>query len=95
MGKKLKLQEITDLCNCSTSQIQHDFVQVLGMSPLAYQAKLRVQYAKDKLRAGQSLVSIAMDCGFSEQSGLSRFFKKHTDMTLLAYQSKGDRMDWA
>lgn len=83
---RMNMRELADICDCSPSQLQRDFAHVLGTSPLAYQAKMRLQYAKDKLKTDQSLASIAVDCGFSEQSGLSRFFKTHTHMTLSEYR---------
>lgn len=87
LSKSLNVRELAERCDCSMSQIQRDFVNVLSLSPRQYQARLRLQRIKDKMRTDCSLIEIAMDCGFSEQSGLSRFFRKQTGMTLTDFKA--------
>ncbi len=85
LDDRLDMKTLADLCGCSVSQIGRDFAGVLAMSPTGYQAKLRLQHMKDRIKAGHSLSTIAIDCGFSEQSAMSRFFKKHTTMTITDF----------
>ncbi len=79
------LSELASLANCSESQIGRDFIQFLGLSPRAYLNELRIQRAKDLIFSGMDLANIAIESGFSDQSSLTRSFKKSVGMTPRAF----------
>ena len=46
----------------------------------------RVEKAKERIAAGDALINVALDCGFSDQSHLTRTFRRLTGMTPTAFQ---------
>jgi AraC-like DNA-binding protein len=50
----------------------HDF----GLPPHAYHMRLRLAEASRLLARGQSVSTVAFDCGFADQSHLSRKFRE-------------------
>ena len=62
------------------------FKRDVGLSPDQYQAYLKVCKAKDLLTKGTSVVQTALDAGFSDQSHLTRVFKKYTQVTPGRFQ---------
>lgn len=82
----ISAKELANRNNCSISQIERDFSSILNMTPTSYQARLKIRYIKSQLEAGVPLVYIAFDVGFSEQSTLSRYFKKNTNITMQEYK---------
>ena len=57
------------------------FKRDVGLSPDQYQTCLRIHKAKDLLAKGTPIVKTALDTGFSDQSHLTRVFKKYTQVT--------------
>lgn len=84
----ISVKEIAGINKCSVSQIERDFSKILNMTPSAYQARLKLKSITSQLKAGVPLVQIALEAGFSEQSTLSRFFKKHTHLTMQEYKTR-------
>ena len=63
------------------------FHKELGMTPVAYLNRYRVQQAKQLLtRTHRSITEIALDVGFSSSSYFSRIFRRETGMTPEAYR---------
>lgn len=59
----------------SISQLDRDFINVLGLSPTKYQQKLRLEHAQDLLLdTTLSIAQIAGACGYSDQSSFTRAF---------------------
>ncbi len=75
------INELADISGCSASQLNRDFIRFLGISPLAYRTELQIQRAKDLIKARMKLADIALECGFFDQSGFSRCFKKSVGIT--------------
>jgi AraC-like DNA-binding protein len=57
----------------------------VGAAPSAYRRALRVMHAQRLLRRGESIASVASDCGFYDQSHLNRHFKRVTGVTPRTY----------
>ena len=62
------------------------FHKVVGLPPHAYQVQRRINHAKRLIRLGVKLSDVAVDCGFTDQSHLSRNFKSALGATPGAYQ---------
>jgi len=63
------------------------FHKELGMTPVAYLNRYRVQQAKQLLTyTHKSITEIALDVGFSSSSYFSRIFRRETGMTPEAYR---------
>jgi transcriptional regulator GlxA family with amidase domain len=61
------------------------FTNRVGMPPGAYHLQLRVNRAKQLLRQGEPLSFVAAATGFTDQSHLTRHFRRITGVTPGAY----------
>ena len=86
IGEPPGMAALAGQCGCSVSQLNRDFLSVLSMTPAQYQAKIRTQRIREYVAADVPLAAIALNCGFSDQSALSRYFKRQTGTTLTAYR---------
>jgi AraC family transcriptional regulator len=78
------LREIADAARMSSFHLARLFKERLGISPYQYLLHLRVQSAKSLLAAGagmHSLAEVALAVGFSDQSHLTRHFKRVLGVT--------------
>jgi AraC family transcriptional regulator len=75
IGQQISLQELAKECRLSISHFAAAFRQSMGASPHRWLMRRRVEIAKKMLLStDSSLSAIALDCGFSDQSHLSRVF---------------------
>lgn len=82
--RDIGLREIADAARVSPFHLAHLFKERLGVSPYQYLLHLRVQSAQSLLAAGagmQSLADVALAVGFSDQSHLTRHFKRVLGVT--------------
>src|SRR6202162_1929600 len=71
------LKEVARECGLSVSYFSHAFRRTLGVAPHQWLIEQRVVLSKDKLRDdGLSLSDVAIECGFSDQSHLTRIFRQ-------------------
>jgi AraC-like DNA-binding protein len=69
--------EVARECGLSVSYFSHAFRRTLGVSPHKWLIEQRVVLSKEKLRDnGLSLSDVAAECGFSDQSHLTRAFRQ-------------------
>lgn len=61
------------------------FKRRFGLPPLSYQIHLRVEQAQMALRAGRRPARVAAECGFFDQSHLTRHFKRILGVTPSQY----------
>jgi len=67
------------------------FSKEVGIGPMAYLSRYRIQQAKHLLSCGEfSITQVALDVGFSSQSYFSRLFQQEVGITPSAYQ-RGER----
>jgi AraC family transcriptional regulator len=72
------LKEVARECGLSVGHFSHAFRRTLGVAPYKWLIEQRVVLSKEKLRDdGLSLSDVATECGFSDQSHLTRVFR-HT-----------------
>ena len=83
--KSVTLAELSNLTGLSGFHLTRVFRRSLGLPPHAYQAQLRVRLAKSLLREGRSIAAVAADVGFSDQSHLTRQFKRLVGVTPAKY----------
>jgi AraC-like DNA-binding protein len=74
--RPVRLASIASECGVSSFQLIRVFQRVLGVSPYAYLVQMRVNRARDLLHQGVGVSEVAYSCGFSDQSHLTRVFKK-------------------
>jgi AraC family transcriptional regulator len=72
---RMPLKEVAKECGLSVSHFSHAFRRTTGAAPHHWLMTCRVEAAKEKLRDGRlSLLDVALACGFSDQSHLTRVF---------------------
>jgi AraC family transcriptional regulator len=71
------LKEVARACDLSVSYFSHAFRHTLGVAPYKWLIEQRVVLSKKKMRDdGLSLSDVAAECGFSDQSHLTRVFRQ-------------------
>ena len=90
LDSDLSLAAIATQTNMGRCYFAAQFKQSMGISPHQYVSRQRVEKAKQFLKKSNSLsiADIALECGFSSQSHLTKVFKKQLGVTLGAYQKQ-------
>lgn len=79
--RDVPLKELADMAGCSPWRLNRVFALAVGMPPHEYQAMQRVRRVKECIRDGKSLAESAAEAGFSDQSHMTRCFRKVMGMT--------------
>jgi len=81
------LKEVAQECGLSVGHFSHAFRRTLGVAPHKWLVEQRVVLSKDKLRDdGLSLSDVALECGFTDQSHLTRVFRQMVGVTPGAWR---------
>ena len=75
-SERVSVGELASIASVSETQVIRDFTKSVGMSPYAFQIARRVEKAKELLAQGHSPATVAFDCGFADQSHLTRHFRR-------------------
>lgn len=70
------LEDLARLADLSPYYLVRQFRRHYGLPPHAYQVQNRLRLARTLLRQGQAPASVAIDCGFHDQSHLTTHFKR-------------------
>jgi AraC-like DNA-binding protein len=84
-AERISLERLADIAGLSRFHFLRSFTEEFGLPPHAYQVKLRVEKARHLLKAGVPIKAI--EVGFSDQSHLTRHFKKVHGVTPARYAS--------
>ena len=77
LGSKMRVREIADCAALSERHFSRAFKRSLGSSPMAYVGAQRVERAKLMVASTRTkLTDIALACGFSDQSHLTKSFRR-------------------
>ncbi len=82
----LRLRDLAGIAGLSDAHFQRAFAASHGVSPQVFVAHRRIARAKALLRGREPIAGIALACGFSGQSHLTRTFKAATGVTPGAYR---------
>jgi len=86
-AEPLSRQEIADHVGLSDDYLTSCFHKELGLTPVAYLNRYRIQQARLLLKnTHKSITEIALDVGFSGSSYFSRIFRRETGLTPEAYR---------
>lgn len=86
--RKISLEEIANEVYLSKAYLSNIFKQETGISITEFINRARIDYSKKLLReTSLSLVEIANECCFGDQSYFSRVFKKDEGMSPKKYRS--------
>jgi AraC-like DNA-binding protein len=75
------VEDLTEIAQLSRFHLMRTFRRDVGLSPHAYLTQIRVEAAKKLLSEGASIVDVASDIGFTDQSHFTRHFKRITGVT--------------
>jgi AraC family transcriptional regulator len=89
LTEDLSILDLAKLAGMSESHFSRGFKQSMGIPPYQYLIQQRVERAKKLLeKRSLSISTIALDCGFANQTHLTKVFRQITGMTPKAYQRR-------
>jgi AraC family transcriptional regulator len=78
----IRSRDLARLAGLSESHFSRAFKSSVGVSPLGYITRRRVELAREMMRASdQALAQIAVACGWSDQSHFCRVFRRVTGVS--------------
>ena len=86
LDRPLRLQELAALAGMSAFHFQRVFHTSHGVSPQGWILRRRIDRARAQLRGTAPIAQVAVACGFSSQSHLTRAFHSATGTTPAAYR---------
>lgn len=85
----ITLDSLADATHINKFHLSHIFTKHLGMSPINYLIRRRLQISRDLLtQTDHSIAQIASSTGFASQSYFSQVFKKNAGMSPNQYRKK-------
>jgi AraC-like DNA-binding protein len=82
MDGNVPLSQLAQECRLSVTHFVRTFRESTGMSPHQWLLSLRIDRAKSLLEgSGLSLAEVALECGFHDQSHLTRAFMAHVGVS--------------
>ncbi len=89
LTQDLSVLDLATLTGMSESHFSRSFNRSVGIAPYQYLMQQRVERAKQLLEKQSIAIStIALDCGFANQTHLTKVFRQMTGMTPKAYQKR-------
>ena len=89
---KISVADIADQVAISPRQLNRRFRRTFGMSAQEFLTKTRIQAAMDMLvNTDASILDVALQFGFCDQSAFTRQFTKHIGVTPLKFRLRHQR----
>ncbi len=83
----VSLKDVAEHCHVSSSHLAREFRKQTGVSVTTYLHQIRLSLAKRLLiETNDTVLSVALDCGFESAEHFHRIFKRHTEMTPRRYR---------
>ena len=79
--ENLSLEQLASMANLKPLRLLRVFRQAVGLPPHAYLVQMRVTRAKKLLVAGMPIAEVAAETGFTDQSHLTKHFKRTVGVT--------------
>lgn len=76
VAHNVSLSQLAQIAGLSPFHLVRVFHQAMGLPPHAYLNHIRLERAKQLLLAGSSVVTVAYEVGFADQSHLTKRFKQ-------------------
>ena len=88
----VRVADLADAAGTSTDRLERAMRRVLGVSPKQYVLRLRAEHAATLIvTTDRSIAAIAAECGYYDQSQLTRQFREHIGMTPREYRATASR----
>lgn len=91
--ESVSLSELGAIAGVTLSRLARSFTKAVGLPPSSYHAHTRLARARRLLAEGKSATWVAYECGFADQSHLSRWFKECYGLTPGAFQEQYRSID--
>jgi len=75
-AEDISLGSLSQLTHLSRYHLVRVFREAVGIPPHTYLRQVRMRHAKDMLASGQPIAEVAVATGFTDQSHLTRWFKR-------------------
>jgi len=85
LGELIPTAALAEMIGLTESHFIRAFHLEFGLPPHAYHLRLRLALAVELLSSGLSVATVANECGFADQSHLSRKFKEVYGLTPAAW----------
>jgi AraC-like DNA-binding protein len=85
VSQPVAIEELARMSGLSESYLVRAFHYEFGLPPYAYHLRVRLAAACELLSRGLAVASVAYECGFADQSHLSRKFKAIYGVTPAAW----------
>jgi len=86
--QSVSLPEVGAIAGVTLSHLVRSFSKAVGLPPKSYHAQVRLARARGLLAEGKAATWVAYECGFADQSHLSRRFKECYGVTPGAFQAQ-------
>ena len=87
LDENVTLEELAHAAGLSAFHLLRSFEQRYGLPPHLYRIQQRVGAARVKLASGSAIADVAASTGFTDQSHLTRWFKRFVGTTPAAYRA--------
>jgi AraC-like DNA-binding protein len=88
-ARTVTVRELADIAGLSTFHLIRVFRASFGLPPYMYLEQIRIQQARRLIRLGFPLTHVVHATGFSDQSHLTRYFKRIVGVTPGMYARAG------
>lgn len=91
LAKSVSMDELARAANLSPYHLARVFREEVGLPPHAYQTQARIGRARELLLRGWPIARVARETGFSDQSHLTRHFKRLVGVTPGRYAGENSK----
>jgi AraC-like DNA-binding protein len=84
-SSRISIKQLGEHFHLSTRSVERYFQKHLNISPEQFLIKTRILKSCDYLKRGEYISTIAVECGFYDQSSYTRHFRRHMGITPLQY----------
>jgi AraC-like DNA-binding protein len=89
LHRKINASEMAQAAGLSERSLNRKFHEAFNMAPHEFVSRTRIQAAsKELIHSDKTIIDIATDCGFCDQSAFTVQFRKRTGMTPRKFRSR-------